>query len=580
MTTAGLGAIRLARRLGSARGLMLWNRWFRHATRGRRLASVATIAATFGFVFVFLWLPQLAALELLRRHGLTVGIATTLRGGVGLGLTSYLLVVLYGSVLFSVGSLLLSRDLELLLVSPRPTAEIIGAKTLLRVGGLFATVSILTAPLVVGLPVLAGQPLAGLLGLVVLLTLPMLPVAIVSTAVIGAIRFVPPDRGRAVIAGMAVLLAVGLNIANLVLNPTSGSTGRAGLKAFGTRAASSPLASTPWLPTGWGARAIADGLYGRWLPAIGWCFLVAGTGLLALVVSIQVSGRIYVSGWSENGARRGDTTGTEGPAHTGPVSLALNQLGVDRAAVAIFSKDWKTRRRDVVMLVRMMIPIAFLAFLSFRTARNLGVFGGLPPGPFPASLALVPIPILTLGLANSLGLTSMSLEGGAIWMYAVSPNRFSRILMGKLLVAVPPVALVALLSSIFTETLTRPGWSWAIPAVLLATVFGACLAAALVAVGGLFPRFNWTDSRKMVSPLGSWAGVVVQWGTVLAIATSLTVALALARFHVVPVRPAYLSGVGVAAGICVAVAAAALWAATARLRSIEYGMGIVEQSLD
>jgi len=44
------------------------------------------------------------------------------------------------------------------------------------------------------------------------------------------------------------------------------------------------------------------------------------------------------------------------------------------------------------------------------------------------------------------------------------------------------VALVALLASIFTESLARPGWSWAIPAVLLATVFGTCLAAALVAV--------------------------------------------------------------------------------------------------
>ena len=496
---------------------MLWNRGYRHATTRRRLATAATLAATAAFLVAVLWVPQLAGLELVRRHGVNGAIEDIIRGGIGLGLLGYLLIVLYGSVLFSISSLLLSRDLELLLAAPLTTAEVIGAKTWLRIGGLCLSVSVLAAPTLVGLPVLAARPGVTLLGIVVLLTLPMLPVAIVSTAVIGAIRYVPAERGRAVVATMAVLLAVGLNAANLVLNPASQTPGAGGLRAAGIRAAASPLASTPWLPTGWGARALTAGLYGRWGTALAWAALLAGSGLLALVVANRVSGRIYASGWSENTQRRLGEPGAR-PARSGVATRALTRAGVDTAAVAIFTKDWKTRRRDVVMLVRMMIPVAFLAFLTFRSARNLGVFGGLPPGPFPAALALVPVPVLTLGLANSLGLTSMSLEGGAIWMYAVSPNRFSRILLGKLLVAVPPVALVALLASVFTESLTRPGWRWAIPAVLLATVFGGCLAAALVAVGGLFPRFNWTDSRKMVSPLGSWTGVGVQWGTALGIA--------------------------------------------------------------
>jgi len=60
----------------------------------------------------------------------------------------------------------------------------------------------------------------------------------------------------------------------------------------------------------------------------------------------------------------------------------------------------------------------------------------------------------------------------------------------------------------------------------------------------------------------------------------LALAIGLARFHVLPVRGAFLGGVVVAAGLCLAVAYVALSAATARLRSLEYGMGIVEQSLD
>lgn len=577
----GLAGLRLANRLARARARMFWNTWFRHATRRRRTVSATTIAAALGFLVVFLWLPQVAGLELLRRHGFDAALEPTVRGGIGLGLLGYMLVVLYGSVLFSISTLLLNRDLELLLVAPHPAADVIGAKTWLRVSGLFFTVSLLSAPVLVGLPLLAGRQVVTLLALGVLITVPMVPVAVVSTAVVGAIRYVPAERARAVIAAMAVLMAVGLNIANLVFNPTSGGSGSAGLREFGLRAAASPLAPNPWLPTGWGARALADGLYGHWPAAIAWTGLLAGSGVAAMVAAITISGRIYVNGWSENAARpAGVDRGSDAGRRAGAVAGALSRLGVDGAAVAIFTKDWKTRRRDVVMLVRMMIPIAFLAFLTFRSARTVGIFGGLSGGPFSAALALVPIPILTLGLGTSLGLTSMSLEGGAIWMYAVSPNRFSRILLGKLLVAVPPVTLVALVTSIFTEALARPGWRWAIPAVMLATVFGACLAAALVAVGGLFPRFNWTDSRKMVSPLGSWTGIGVQWGMSLGVGVILAVAIGLARFRLLPVQGAYLGGVILSAGLCVAVARVALSAATARLRSIEYGMGIVEQSLD
>ena len=576
---AGLAGLRLARALLGIRARMVWNRWFRHATTGRRIGSGATVLATLVFVGVFIWAPQVGAIRFVTRHGFTGTLEATIRGTIGLGLLGYMLVVLYGSVLFSVGSLLLSRDLDLLLVSPHPTADVIGAKTWMRVGGLFSTVAFLAAPTLVGLPLLAGRPASLLLGLAVLLTLPMLPVAVIATTVIGAIRYVPADRGRGVVAAMAVLLAVGLNVANLVVNPSSGAGGH-GLEVLGARTAASPVAATPWLPTGWGARAITDGLFGVWVPAIAWISLLAATGVVAMVVGIRLSGRIYVSGWSENAGRRSDVAAASRPGRAGAVSRGLARLGVDRTALAIFSKDWKTRRRDVVMLVRMMIPIAFLAFLTFRSARNIGVFGGLPAGPFPAALALIPIPILTLGLANSLGLTSMSLEGGAIWMYAVSPNRFSRILQGKLLVAVPPVALVALLTSTLTESLAGPGISWAVPAIILATVFGGSLAAALVAVGGLFPRFNWTDSRKMVSPLGAWTGVAVQWGTAFAVALILAVALALARLRVVPLQPAYLAGITLASAVCVGVAVVALSAATARLRGIEYGMGIVEQSLD
>jgi hypothetical protein len=583
VTALFLDGPRLARRLIAVRILAFWNRAFRKATLGQRLLWGLGVAGAATFLVLVLWAPQAGGVAVARGR-LGAGQAGTVRAILGIGLLGYTAVLLYGSLLFSVSALLLDRDLEMLLVSPYPVAAVLGAKIWVRVVGLFATAALVLLPLLVGLPIVTGRPLAILVGLLVLAATPLLPVSLMSLLVMVAIRLVPASRGREVVGLLAITVAIGIEILNIGLNPTYGAarSGRSGRQLL-AGLSQSAFAAPPFLPHGWGARAVADALFAQPLAATGWTALIVAAGLLAVWASVSLSARIYVSGWSEYAPRRRRAVAAAAPrpaASTGGTALPLlARLGFNSAALAVMSKDWRTRRRDLVMVMRMVLPVLALGLLAFRGGGALHGFTHIQGGPLAASIALAPIPLVTLGLATALGLTSMSLEGGAIWIYVVSPNSLSPLLLGKVLVAAPPVAVAAVVTAVFTEVVVHPGIGWAVPAIFLAAVFGGSLAVVMVAVGGLFPRFNWTDPRRMISPVGAWVALVAQLGMVVMVGALVLAGILLGRLGLLPAGAAYGGGLLLAAAGCLGTALVAISAAGARLTNIEYGRGIAEQSL-
>lgn len=583
MTALFLDGPRLARRLIAVRILAFWNRAFRKATPSRRLLSALGVAGATTFLVLVLWAPQAGGVALARGR-LGTDQAGMVRAILGIGLLAYTVVLLYGSLLFSISALLLDRDLEMLLVSPYPVAAVLAAKVWVRVVGLFATAVLVLLPLLIGLPLVTGRPLAVLVGLLVLAATPLLPVSLMALLVMVAIRFVPASRGREVVGLLAITFAMGLEIVNIGFNPayTAARSGRSGRQLL-AGLAQSAFAAPPFLPHGWGARAVADALFGRPLVAAGWTALIVGAGLLAIWASVTLSTRVYVNGWSDYAPRprqaRSAADPGRAPSGTGAATPVLARLGFNSASLAVMTKDWRTRRRDLVMLMRMVLPVLALGLFAFRGGGALNGFTHIRGGPLAASIALVPIPLVTLGLATALGLTSMSLEGGAIWMYVVSPNSLSRLLLGKVLVAAPPVAAAAVTVAGFTEVLVHPGIGWAVPAILLAAVFGGSLAVVMVAVGGLFPRFNWTDPRRMISPVGAWVGLAAQLAMVVMVAVLVSAGILLGRFGLLPAGAAYGGGLLLAAAACLGMALVVLSAAEARLKTIEYGQGIAEQSL-
>jgi hypothetical protein len=186
-------------------------------------------------------------------------------------------------------------------------------------------------------------------------------------------------------------------------------------------------------------------------------------------------------------------------------------------------------------------------------------------------VGLVPAWILLFSLSISLGLTAVSLEGKSIWVVAVSPNTTLRFLQGKCWSAALPTALLVGLVAIAAEILIQPGWLWAATAVLLAVAQAATVTTLMVGIGAVFARFDWTDARRMLNPVGAFIGMglfaVITGGSALLLAIS----LALAAATGFPVFSTWLAAMTISVGGAVAVAVLGVLIGNERLRGLELG---------
>jgi hypothetical protein len=253
-------------------------------------------------------------------------------------------------------------------------------------------------------------------------------------------------------------------------------------------------------------------------------------------------------------------------------------LGLHPAVVALVRKDWTVRRRDLVLFARALLPVFFLAIFFLRNASGaLGTLRSLGPGPAGALLAVAPATLLLLAISSELGLSAIGLEGGAIWIWAVSPNSMRRLLLAKCLAAAIPTAIIAALMGTVLEVVTAPGLGWSIGAVLLLSLTCACLAVVLVCLGGVSPRFDWTDARRIVRPAIAYAALpceVLVFGVAAALAG---IPVAMARFFGLPPLPWFLLGLGLGVLGPAVVAGMAVPIALARLGRLEAGAALREQ---
>jgi hypothetical protein len=611
------GSLRLARLTAVVRLRVLYNAGWRKAGAGRRVANAVLVVAAGLLLLLFAWTPEVVTAWFGTGGIDDATLAAGVRASLGVGLFVYLVLLLYGSFTFTLASMLLNRDLELLLVAPWPAGAILGARIWTRTVWLLLLALLLFGPLIVALSLARGQPGAILVALAVLALLPALVAVVVGVLALAVVRFVPPTRGREVLTVLGLGLAGGINLANVLLNPAYGLGGRHHGGFDLETLARSPLFSSPLLPSTWGARAVADAVAGYWGPALGWTGLLLAAGALATALGTTAMGALYLSGWSQSalgggrprrrrvaeragdralpagvgGVLRGDAPEAGHgvlPAGVGavrggaPDATAPAMTGRGRrlhpAALALVRKDWRVRRRDLVLFVRALLPLFFLALLFLRNAGNaVEAVRSLGPGPMAALAAVSPALLVLVAISSELGLSAIGLEGGAIWIWAVSPNSMRRLLAGKCLAAaVPTMALATLLGSAL-EAIAAPGWGWALGAIALLALTAGCLSVSLVCLGGLSPRFDWTDARRIVPPAISWLALlleVILFGAVAALAAlPLAVAAALRE----PQLGAFLLGLALGGAAALAIAAASFPIAAARLSRLEPGRGLLEQ---
>jgi hypothetical protein len=551
-------------------GLLLWRAQFQmflnQTLRSRKVGRILMALLGAGVV-VLAWVWEAVVSLVVVRAANRFGAHLDLVPVLSLAFFTYTAVLIFSSLIFSLNSLLLNPDLDMLLVSPRSVESILGGRMVVQVLRLMLLGLLFTGPALVIAAIVQHNPLIPFAFALIYLLYPIYVVVLISLLSLLLVRIIPQGRGREILTILGVFLALGVNLLNFLLNPAL--RGPAGVPRSGLRPSlpDIPIASAPWMPSGWAGRSAAAVLTGNWISASEWMGLLLLASAAIFIVGALLSGRLYLAGWIQAVPPRRRAARPVSPRHEG---RRLPLLGPVEAAIVL--KDFRMRTRDLAQLIRFVMPLVFLVIIFvLRFPRMVASAQDLGRGPVAAMLGLVPAWILLFSLAISLGLSAVSLEGKSIWIYAASPNSTLNLLQAKCWSTGLPIALMVGLVAIAGELIIRPGWPWALVATISGISLAAAITALMVGLGAAFARFDWTDARRMTNPAGIFLGMALFSVISLATVVLFGISLALASVSGFPVITTWIAGMLVAVGASVAVAALALLIGNQRLQSLELG---------
>ena len=551
-------------------GLLLWRAqlqmFINQTIRSRKPSRIAgTIVGAAIILLAWSWEAIITWFGIQASHRTPVSIDVVHL--LSLAFLGYTAVLIFSSLLFSLNALLLNPDLDLLLAAPHPVESVLAGRMVVQMLRLLLLSLLFTTPALLVLAIANHNPLIPLVFAGLYLVYPVFVVVIISLLSLLLVRSIPVGRGREILTIFGVALALGINLLNFLLNPALRDSGFARRPGVPPSLPDVPAASAPWLPSGWAGRSGAAILRGDWPAAAEWALLLLSVSAAIFVVGTIFSGRLYLAGWIQAvPPRRRHPMATR----TRRLDAALPLLSPVLASIVV--KDWRMRTRDLAQLVRFVMPVVFIfVIFGLRFPRLLSAVRSLGEGPVAAMLGLIPAWVLLFSLSISLGLTAVSLEGKSMWVYAASPNTTLRFLQGKCWSTALPTALLVAVVALAAEILIRPGWLWGTTAILLAIGQAAAVTTLMVGIGAAFARFDWTDARRMMHPLGVFIGMGLFSIITGVSALLLGISLALAGATGFPAFTTWLAAMTVSVGGAIAVAALGLLIGNERLRGLELG---------
>ena len=550
-------------------GLLLWraqlhmflNQTVRSRQAGRIAASIGGAA-----VVLLAWAWEAFVAMLVVRTSQRVPLRIDAVELFSLGFFAYTAVLVFSSLVFSLNALLLNPDLDLLLAAPRSVESVLGGRMIVQVLRLLLLSLLFTGPAVIVVAIATQNPLLPIVFAGLYLLYPVYVVVIVSLLSLLLVRLIPAGRGREILTIFGVLLALAVNLLNFLFNPALRAPAVGPRPRVVPSLPDIPLAASPWLPSGWAGRAAAAALRGQWLTALQWEGVLLLASLALFSVGAALGGRLYLAGWIQAvPPRRRHARIAERRA--GPGIPLLSPL-----TASIIIKDWRMRTRDLAQLVRFAMPVVFLLVIfGLRFPRVLDSVQNLGSGPLPAMLGLIPAWVLLFSLALSIGLTAVSLEGQSIWIFAASPNSMGQLLESKCWSASLPTAGLVAIVATAAEILIRPGWIWAVVSVVVGVAQAAGITTLMVAIGAVFARFDWTDARRMTSPIAVFTGLAAFSAVTVGTLVVFGISLALSSATGFPLFSSWLAAMSIGIGGTAAVAALGLLAGRQRLRNLELG---------
>jgi ABC-2 type transport system permease protein len=318
--------------------------------------------------------------------------------------------------------------------------------------------------------------------------------------------------------------------------------------AFNQLLQNSRVALEPMLPSYW----VASGVI-AWGGRLDWrgtfYFLVlVSNALMATLVCVTASGRIFYSGWSRNHSQGEIQLGL--PVFDRPITFPrtafLDRIfdfpaGMHAAARALAIKDIRTFWRDTSQWSQFVIFFGLLGFHVINMRSVAYDWDNVFWSAFVSFLNLGATSMTLATLTTRFVYPQFSLEGRRLWIVGMAPCGLKQVLLQKFwLSSFASVAITLTLTLVSSWMRREPGW---LTLLLSATVvlMSFALCGIAVGTGALFPNFGSTAHRRDDNP----AKIVSGFGGTFCFVVSLTYIVLIIGAEALPFYfyPAWAKGI-------------------------------------
>jgi ABC-2 type transport system permease protein len=419
------------------------------------------------------------------------------RALLNLGILAGQTVILLFGIYYVVAAFYFSRDLEILIPMPLKPHEVMVSKFSIILVNEYLTVAAFVLPVLITFGVLTKSGVGYWVNsILVYMTLPVIPLAIVSALVVAMMRFINISRKKdfLILIGGIALIAVVLGFQFLVHRSGNEDINAGNIAAY----LSSPNSLLNKIgaffpPSIWATKAIAGGFSAEGLSNLA---LFLGASLLLFGILIILAEQLFYKGLvglSETGIRKRILTSDE---------MSRRVSSGRRAITTIFIRECRIMNRTPVFLLNGILVVILLPILFIlMTQSGAGSMGPNLKQLMESGDSLLIVLILALfmiicGLSNGTSSSTFSREGAQFWISRIIPVAPWEQITAKFLHSYMIGLLGIAAAFVVTIIILHPTIIHLALATGLALVAGILLTAIGMIIDLARPLLDWTNPQK------------------------------------------------------------------------------------
>ena len=549
---------------------------FRIVARGRLRAQAGRSALLLCVTAVF-WLLAFGVTFRLLGYFKNVPEMGALLAGrlLGLVLLSFLGLLLFTSVVTSLSTFFLARDLDLIAAAPVHWLSLYSARLAETLVNSSWMVLLMATPVFTAYGVVYdGGWWYPLVALAAMIPFIVIPVALGAALTLLLVNVFPARRARSIMVVASVLVISCAILAFRVMRPER-LAHPGGYRSLADFLVLLRAPTSPWLPSDLAQSAVLGWL--RYEPTVlpFVALWAAAAGLV--IVGALLHRSLYAAGLSKSqqGAT-GAARRTNGQKHwrsrcavivpTWILPATRRELVIKE--LRVFMRDTTQWSQLILLIVLAMAYVINIRYLPLRS-DGLTFF-----------LANI-IPFLNLGLAGfvlasvaaRLIFPSVSLEGRTWWLLKTTPLAMRDLLWAKFWVGTVPLLVLALTIVLATDVLLQVSAFMTAVSIGTITLLTFAIAGMALATGTIFPQFDTASAAQIPTSFG---GLIFMMASVSLIGIVIVIEarpvytyLSAGAFGTPADAAGMVVGFGAAALLCVAATLLPIRLATKRLTALE-----------